>query len=247
MSWWEWYCSLWTGEALECDLSWWVTRVLASPRWLPRGSKILVIDANPHDLTELLVFRGYSACGLDAINQRIVTAHHSTEAPLKFIDKQLVLPEHYFDLVIARDLQVYQQDLSTTASLVTSANLLSCVRPGGKLSILIRQKPNWHDRPGGHLRSCFQRHFRHFDVTCDWRFVGDGWTRWRTFQWMLGQHPRWGHLIVSAQLPFDTLTRAQWHDMALCDHREGMPACCGWIRRQGFSPTTVPIPERAAA
>jgi hypothetical protein len=238
VSWWEWYYSLWTGDALLCDLSWWVTRALTAPGWLPRGSKVLVIDANPNDLTELLVYRGYAAVGLDAVNQRIVTAHHSTEAPIRFVDRQLILPEHYFDLVIARDLQIYQHNLSTPASLVTSANLLSSVKPGGRMSILVRQKPTWQDRTGGHLRSCFQRHFQHFSVNCQARFIGDDWSHWRTSQWMLGQHPRWGHLISTAAVPFEPLTRNQWHQLALADQSQVAPPCCAWIRRQE-SPATI--------
>lgn len=244
MSWWEWYCSLWTGDALQCDLSWWVTRAIASPRWLTRGAKILVIDANPNDLTELLVYRGYDAIGLDAINQRVVTAHHSTDAPVRFVDRQLVLPEQYFDLVIARDLQVYQQDLTTTGSLVTSANLLSSVKPGGRLSILVRQKPSWQDRPGGHLRSCFQRHFQHFSVPCEARFLGDGWLRWRTWNWMLGDQPRWGHLTVTAQIPYETLTRVQWHELALADPQAMVPACCAWSRRRATPAAMTTAPTR---
>lgn len=232
MSWWEWYCSLWSGDALQCDLSWWVTRALASPRWLPQGSKILVVDTNPNDLTELLVYRGYDAVGLDAVNQRIVTSHHSPEAPLRFIDRQLILPEHYFDLVIARDLQVYQQDLCVTTSLVTSANLLSAVKPGGKLTVLVRRKPSWQDRTGGHLRSCFQRHFQHFSLGCQSQFVGDSWTHWRTSQWMLGQHPRWGHLLATAGVPFETLTREQWLELAFAEQGSMVPACCAWVRRR---------------
>lgn len=244
VSWWEWYCSLWTGDALQCDLSWWVTRAIASPRWLTRGAKILVIDANPNDLTELLVYRGYDAIGLDAINQRVVTAHHSTDAPVRFVDRQLVLPEQYFDLVIARDLQVYQQDLTTTGSLVTSANLLSSVKPGGRLSILVRQKPSWQDRPGGHLRSCFQRHFQHFSVPCEARFLGDGWLRWRTWNWMLGDQPRWGHLTVTAQIPYETLTRVQWHELALADPQAMVPACCAWSRRRATPAAMTTAPTR---
>lgn len=249
MSWWEWYCSLWTGDGLQCDLSWWVTRAIASPRWLPRGSKVLVINAAPNDLTELLVFRGYDAVGLDAINQRIVTAHHSSEAPVRFVNRELVLPEHYFDLVIAQDLRVYQQDLSTSAAMVTTANLLSSVKPGGRLTMLIRHKPSWQDRPGGHLRSCFQRHFQQFSVNCSARFLGDGWLRWRTWNWMLGDQPRWGHLLVSAQLPFDTLTRLQWHELALADQRAMLPACCAWTRRRSGSVPRLAelVPETAAA
>ena len=244
MSWWEWYCSLWTGDALQCDLSWWVTRAVASPRWLPRGAKILVIDANPNDLTELLVYRGYDAIGLDAIHQRVVTAHHSTEVPVRFVNRQLILPEHHFDLIIARDLQVYRQDLSAAASQVTSANLLSSVRPGGRLTLLVRQKPSWQDRPGGHLRSCYQRHFQQFSVTADSRFMGDGWLRWRTWNWMLGDQPRWGHLAVTAHVPFDPLTRTQWQELALVDRPEIIPACCAWSRRKTAPVAVAPVSQR---
>ncbi len=243
MSWWESYCSLWTGDALQCNLSWWVTRAVVSPRWLPRGSKVLVIDADPNDLTELLVYRGYDAIGLDAINQRIVTSHQASEAPIRFVDRQLILPEHHFDVVIARNLQIYQQDLSTSSALVTSANLLSSVKPGGRLTLLVRQKPTWQDRTGGHLRSCFERHFQHFSIGCQSRFVGDNWTHWRTSQWLLGQHPRWGHLVTSAAVPFETLTRNQWQELAQAAVSPIEPACCAWIRRRTV-PNALAPPRR---
>lgn len=241
MSWWEWYCSLWTGDTLQCELSWWVTRQLVAPRLLPRGSKVLVIDNDPNDLTELLVFRGYDAVGLDAVNQRIVTSHHASECPIRFVNKSLVLPEHYFDVVIARDLQVYQLDLASDTSLTTSANLLSAIKPGGRLSVLVRQKSTWQDYPGTHLRSCYSRHFQQFQLNCNQRFVGDGWLRWRTWNWMLGDQPRWGHLIVSTTIPFDTVTRTQWHERAAGETRATHPACCAWSRRKALQ---LPVPTR---
>jgi hypothetical protein len=235
MSWWEWYWSLWSGDALHCNLPWRVMRALASPRGLPRGAKVLVIDNDPNDLTELLVYRGYDAVGLDAVNQRIITAHHSPEAPLRFVNKSLVLPEHYFDLLIARDLQIYQQDLSQTATRVTTANLLSSLKPAGKMSVLVRRKPSWQDMPGGHLQSCFERHFQQFGASCQGQFIGDGWSRWRTWNWLVGEQPRWGYFVANVTLTFDTLSRSQWHAQAMSDYRTVVPACCAWSRRRNES------------
>jgi hypothetical protein len=232
MSWWEWYWSLWSGDTLQCNLPYRITRALASPRWLPRGAKVLVIDHDPKHLIELFVFRGYDAVGLDAVNQRIVTAHHVPDAPLRFVNKALVLPEHYFDLVIARDLQLYQRDMSQTATRVMTANLLSSLKPAGKMSVLVRQKPTWQDSPGGHLKSCFERHFQQFGVSCQGKFIGDGWSRWRTWNWLIGEQPRWGYFVANATLTFDTLTRAQWHALAMTDHRTVVPSCCAWSRRR---------------
>jgi len=246
MSWWEWYWSLWSGDALQCNLPWRVTRSLASPRWLPRGAKILVIDSDPNDLTELYVYRGYDAVGLDAVNQRIVTAHHSSDSPIRFVNKSLVLPEHYFDLVIARDLQLYQQDLSETSTRVSTANLLSAIKPAGRMSVLVRRKPTWQDLPGGHLQSCFQRHFQQFGVSCEARFIGDAWYRWRTGSWLTGQQPRWGYFIATASLTFDTLTRSQWHALAMTDHRTVVPACCAWSRRRNENEAANRPPARVA-
>lgn len=246
MSWWEWYWSLWSGDALQCNLPWRVTRAVASPRWLPRGAKILIIDNDPNDLTELLVYRGYDAVGLDAVNQRIVTSHHSTEVPIRFVNKSLVLPEQYFDLVIARDLQLYLQDLSQISVRVTTANLLSSIKPAGKMSVLVRRKPTWQDQPGGHLQSCFERHFKQFGVGCESRFIGDGWTRWRTWNWLRGEQPRWGYFVANASLTFDTLTRSQWHSMAMSDQGTIAPACCAWSRRRNGADTTLQPTTRVA-
>ena len=138
----------------------------------------------------------------------------------------------------------YQQDLNSAGSLTASANLLSSIKPGGKLSILVRQKPTWQDRTGGHLRSCFERHFQHFSLPCHSRFVGDNWTHWRTSQWFLGQHPRWGHLISTAVVPFETLTREQWQELALNEQSPVIPPCCGWIRRQvAPAPAMAKVPQ----
>ncbi|MAG93589.1 MAG: hypothetical protein CMJ48_07550 [Planctomycetaceae bacterium] len=63
-----------------------------------------------------------------------------------------------FDAVFIRDFDVYEQNLLTAEAAQVTANLMSCVRPGGFLVFLHRDSHGGTETESGHDASCFLQH-----------------------------------------------------------------------------------------
>jgi len=253
VNWWEWWVTFWGGEPLTCRVPWWPLRRAVRQSELAAEAKILVLGDDVAGLTELLVYRGLSAVGVDPITQKIWGAPEET-SQVQFVNRALVLPEQQFDLVLAHAVPKYRHDLQATAACLLSAQLLASLKPGGRLSLLMPQHPTWENFPAGHLRSCYQRHFQQFPVTSEVRFVGEAVHRLGTWRWLTGQQPRSGHLLIEARVPTPTPSKAEWQSIAIEAGRQAGPPCCLWVRdqlqaqqqAQQSSPPTISITAGAA-
>ena len=75
------------------------------------------------------------------------------------------LPEHEYDLVIARQLDSYCKSLDSLASLTATAGLLATVRPGGFLVLANDSRVQ-----ESHRAACLRRHLSLFPGACRaWR------------------------------------------------------------------------------
>lgn len=231
MNWWEWWITFWGGEPLTCQVPWWPLRQALNLQPFAEPPRILVLGEDVAGITELLVYRGLPALGVDPITQRVWGAPEEM-ALVRFVNQSLVLPEHQFDLVLAHAPQGYRSDLQQTSTYLQTAQLMSSLKAGGQLSLLIPHTPTWNNQPAGHLRSCFRRHFQAFPVTTNVQFLGEGWHRLGTWRWVTGQHPRTGHYLIQAQAPETPLSKLEWQSRAAQAGRQGGPPCCLWTREQ---------------
>ena len=124
-----------------------VIRDLLFSHGISPGSRVLDAGSSDDKLVDYLGFLGIAAervC-LDADISR--------------------LPEHEYDLVIARQLDSYCKSLDSLASLTATAGLLATVRPGGFLILA-------NDSRGqeSHRVACLRRHLSSFPGACrTWR------------------------------------------------------------------------------
>jgi SAM-dependent methyltransferase len=172
----------------------------------------LNVGCGGDEFTQFVNFLGFEATGIDAL-------------PLPAASK---LPEQEFELVLVRDLAEHRSDLSARQALAVTAELASCVRPGGRLVLLARLDPTWSDSPGGHLRSCFARHLACFPGKSQICYFPDGIIDPRTWNWMLGRQPRSGFLAATLHVEEAAMPRARWRALAAAAARQSLRACCLW-------------------
>gem|GEM_PF-3477303 len=154
-------------------------------------------------------------------------------------------PPRDFDLIVAGDLEAHRGNLTGSAALLATANLLMNLRAGGRLLLLTRLDPSWDDIPGGHLRSCYLRHLSAFAGKVEMAYFPDRLTDIRTWRWMLGRQPRSGYLVARLQIPAAPRSRSSWQSTALAAASRPQECCCLWARRQEAT-TSPPAVWRAA-
>ena len=101
------------------------------------------------------------------------------------------------------------------------------------------------DAPGGHLRSCYARHFACFPGLCQVCYFPDGWESKQTWKWIAGMQPRSGFLAASFHVTDQSLTRAGWQSLALKQSRHPAEVCCLWARRQAEASVSIPLKKVA--
>jgi len=154
-------------------------------------------------------------------------------------DLQRLGGEHEFDFVVAHHDQLLGGDLFNETTLRWTANLVSCIRPGGSLLVLVRHDPQNVEHPQGHLPSCYGRLFSRFPGAANTAFIPDSLTDPRTWNWMLGRQPRSGYLAVTLHTPQQPLTRFEWHQLVTREVTRPQEPCCVWARQQGQTPQSV--------
>lgn len=219
-------------------------RHLFSPRHVDVGSCVLDITRDDVNLTGFLDFLGFDATEFPSGEPRLsLHGAPAVERPrlAGLAETPFPQPERNYDLILARNLGEYQQDLCSLRTISLTANLLSCLRPRGRMVVLARTEPSGENSPDGHLRSCYARHFSCFPGLCQVCYFPDGFSHWQTWKWFAGLEPRAGFLVATFCLDDRMRTRTEWHEFARRQNRHPQETCCLWARRQSEAIETVPL------
>lgn len=141
------------------------------------------------------------------------------------ISQSVPLAEHQFDVVLVRKLKEYQAELFSPAALAATANLLACVRPGGRLLVLMKCMVAPADDGTGHGISCHVKQLSVFPGRC--RVFGRPIGRqWNPLQRLLSNRQVEAYLTASLQIPEDPILRAEWHRYAKQATAKNLGPCC---------------------
>ncbi len=223
-----------------------ILRYMAVGHQLTPGSRILELGCGTGELTRALHKLSFDITAYERCAESIQIAMR--ELPdVEFHrwndELQHLGTEREFDLVLVNGEDVLGCDLLSEQSLRTTAELVTCLQPGGALVLFLRFDPTWGDAPNGHLPSCYSRLLSHFPGSTKSKWFHDAFTDRRTWNWMLGRQPRSGYLVVSLQIPDLPLSRFQWRQLVEREIKLSPEPCCLWARHQ-FS---ADIPTRRAA
>ena len=218
----------WRRECPETRL----VRRLLHERQMRAGAQVLVAGPGDGSLLTWLNARGMKAVGLDWRPECVLAAR--AEAPASPVRlwrpaQEAPFEQGSIDLALAFDLPEHAGDLFSPAAAISTANLLSSLRPEGDL-VLIHRVAAQHDPENLHRRACYARHLGCFAGTCRVRSIADSSGMWRRTG---------GHLTATLQTPDVALSLSHWRGQALRALARQSPgaACCD--RRAGSTNETT--------
>jgi len=187
------------------------------------GSRVLDVGCGGGSLLRYLNELCLDATGLDESPQNIETARALAPELSLFCGRAqdpLPFAENTFNLVLARDLSVYEGELFSYGALLSTARLLAAIRPGGHL-LIVHQVQN--GAPLGamsHQDACFIRHLQTFskDALCTRISTRLNWIPWRrsTVEYQ----------VASIQVPFRVRGLKEWLKIGRRVATEGLNCDC---------------------
>lgn len=177
------------------------------------GQRVLVAGTGCDELTDWL-----NSLGFDVETLRDATLESAAPEP----------PPPAFDLILVDELDQYRGNLLELSSRLVTAQLLSCLKPGGDFVVI-------RDAAAGsvgalaestsHDAVCWTRHLACFPGRLETAEFPAPWFSRNTWHWLLGHGSAPAELAVSLRTPAERLTSAEWQEHA----RRGLltdAACC---------------------
>jgi hypothetical protein len=127
------------------------------------------------------------------------------------------------DLVINLGLLPHTGNLLDSAARLATAQLLSLLKPLGRL-VFLRRPPVRSDL--GHVMDCWPRHLACFPGDITTETVGDSWLSPHTWNWIQGRTPRPATTLITLHAPLELLSLDDWRDYARRGLLTGQRACC---------------------
>lgn len=175
-----------------------------------RGGRVLDIGCDDGRLVRSLRESGFDAAGLG----ESVQADENAGLFRGVLANSVPFAAGTADVAIVRDLAAYGADLDGLETLISTANLLSCLRPLGRV-IFLRDDAV---APMNAAQTPRQRelaaHFDRFPCRTQILSRGEGFGRFLSPSFLLGRRPRRGGSVFTAQVPKQPVTRLQWHGYA---------------------------------
>ena len=192
------------------------------------GGRVLVAGCKHGELVAFLDGLAYqvdaiddSSDVIDDVRQRFPQFNFQ----LTRLDESFPVAKDEFDLVVVQDLSVYRQNLLDLRTRTATANLLSCLKPGGDL-VFVRKQPASDRTVSEHGPQCWKRHLACFpgqleSVThCESFFERSSW------DWLFGAREHGNYFTVTLQSPPEKLHRNFWRDFGRRGLMTGQDHCC---------------------
>lgn len=197
-------------------------RLLLTPP-LPTSSRVIFGGAHPLGDAKTLAALPLDVCVLCADVRETFTGRQELSNceiyPVSQVER--CIPERSADLIVLRDLPAFESNLFNAAVRQQTAELLSLLKPSGRLVFLHRSDCGFGHQPDCWVRhlACFPGRIEHAET---WDSLFD-WSRWELFG--PKEHRPTTHLI-SITIPAEPLTAADWHDYAHHGLLTSQRTCC---------------------
>jgi len=207
------------------------------------GSRVLDAGCGSGELAGYLSLLGIDVTGLDS-SPIVIAAARQTFPKLDFhltcSEHDILPPDRLFDLVIVRELSLYDQCLASKETLGMTARLLSGLRPGGTLVFLTPTAVS--DDSSTHTTACYRRHLSGFPGNATSMIFQNGILQQFIPGWLSRRRAPSGHLLTGIQIPSLPLKRSEWLRHAKSAAAKDNRPCC----RQADQSTAQDIHSRAA-
>jgi SAM-dependent methyltransferase len=194
------------------------------------GSSILDAGCGRGELASYLSYLGFKVTGYDESPEQVAAARRSTPGVDFFGGSSAAIPfsMNSFDLVVVRDLAAYSDSLLSRGSLRTTAQLLACVRPGGRLVFLEQHAVETSNNTDGHSADCYYRHLEGFPGEANVAVIGESPTDLASWKALLSHGRRAEHLVAAFGCSATCYSREDW--LRFADSMAGRKTsdCCDW-------------------
>ena len=207
-------CS-WSG-ADSCELPRRALRHLIVGHGLHVGSRVFDTGAHSGPLLAFLKSLQLEALGWSDLRRGAERSLSSERL------RDLLAAAGPFDLMVAREMLSLDCSLFGPASLTATAQLLSCLRPGGSLVCIGRCDLNAVSRRDHHLASCYQRHLQTFPGRVTLAEFPDGLLHADPLRWIARRQGR--TLLASLRIPETPMTAREW--LAAATAGASAASCC---------------------
>ena len=185
-----------------------------------RGGRVLDLGCGDGSLVDLLNDLGYDAAGLSDMAE----ADEDRGIHRGVLANSVPFAAGEADVAIVRDIDAYAEDLDGLETLISSANLLSCLRPLGRV-VFLREESVAPMGSGQTARQAeLETHFERFPCRVQTMSRGEGLGRFFSPAFLLGRRPRAGASVVTVQVPKKPVSRLEWHGYAREAAMSGMRA-----------------------
>lgn len=192
-------------------------RDLLSQMKIRSGSKILDVGCGSGTLTSVCQELGVQAVGYDTDADKIDDAQ-SLHPEILFqagtLANSIPFSAGEFDLAFVRGIDAYNADLQTIEAYASSANLLSCLKPLGKLVFLYDDAIASISESSNERQQELAEHFSQFPGRCRSTRIAEGLGRFLSPLFLIGQRARRGHTLFTVQVPPKPIDRLHWHGFA---------------------------------
>lgn len=206
------------------------------------GGRILVAGCGRGDLVAFLDGIAYSVDAVDDCPDEVEAARRRFphfQFHCAHLDELIPAPENDFDLILVQDLCVYRKNLVNQKTRSATANLLSCLRPGGEL-VFIRKQNTQFRRDSEHKFDCWKQHLACFPGQLKAHRFRESFFQKARWDWLAGRRNHDNYFTVSLQTPAERFPPAFWRDVARSGMLTGQHACCS------IDQIEADIPRRAA-
>jgi SAM-dependent methyltransferase len=121
-------------------------------------------------------------------------------------------PQHHFDAVIVRPMPSFRGELATAEHYVATANLLSCVKPGGRM-IIVEPSAGRDGATAEEWIARWTRQLEAFSVEKKVATYRDGGLMQALFGW-LRKGPKLDLALIQIAIPQTAVSRLEWHRQA---------------------------------
>jgi SAM-dependent methyltransferase len=192
------------------------------------GGRVLVAGCGDGELVPFIDGLAYHVDAIDDSSDIIDDVRQKFPQfnfQLTRLDESFPVANDEFDLVVVQDLSVYRNNLLDLRTRTATANLLSCLKPGGDLVFIRKERPS----DGGaseHGPECWKRHLACFPGQFESATYGESLFERSNWDWLFGTREHGNFFTVTLQSPPETLHRNFWRDFGRRGLMTGQGLCC---------------------
>jgi SAM-dependent methyltransferase len=213
-----------------------LSRLLGSTK-IGVGFRVLDVGCGRGDLAAYFASLGILCTGVDESPTNVIEARRAvptSDFSCGSMTDPIAGPRGGFDLVLVREMSLFQKSLLSTATLAASVKLLARVRPGGCLAVLARIDTATASAVG-HQLSCYERHVGALPGAVEMIELQDSVILGRAVRARSAGQTGSGYAIAVLRLPLQPMSQDDWTHAADYAARAAGAPCCQWAARGASS------------